>query len=209
MGSWWRKLCIGSFGKVPESKSYEQVSLVKLTLPWLRFKWGPTINVCGGGGGYVAGKTKRTGDWGKEEHIRVHLNIERQQFSQPTKEMGNARPRGLRIWYTNNLIYFFNLYFIKRNNRIWTGNVHVIIVISSANKDDMRIFIPTWTWYQFLSEHGDIATPTIYLDYLKYKKKVLNSVLVLLSYALGAEGIWPHHRAGYPKNEGNDKQHTT
>ncbi len=45
------------------------------------------------------GKTKRSGDWGKEEHIRVQLNIERQQFSQPTKEMTNARPRGLRIWY--------------------------------------------------------------------------------------------------------------
>ncbi len=48
----------------------------------------------------MAGKTKRSGDWGKEEHIRVHLNIEWQQFSQPTKEMANARPRGLRIWYT-------------------------------------------------------------------------------------------------------------
>jgi hypothetical protein len=30
-----------------------------------------------GGGGYVAGKTKRSGDWGKEEHIRAQLNIER------------------------------------------------------------------------------------------------------------------------------------
>jgi hypothetical protein len=38
------------FWKVPEPKSYEQVSLVKLTLPWLRFKCGPTINVWGGGG---------------------------------------------------------------------------------------------------------------------------------------------------------------
>jgi len=53
-----------------------------------------------GGGVYVAGKTKRSGDWGKEGHIRVRLNIERQQFSQPTKEMTNTRPRGLRIWYT-------------------------------------------------------------------------------------------------------------
>ncbi len=52
-----------------------------------------------GGGGYVAGKTRRSGDWGREEHIRVQLNIERQQFSQPTEEMANARPRGLRIWY--------------------------------------------------------------------------------------------------------------
>jgi hypothetical protein len=42
---------------------------------------------------------ERSGDWGKEEHIRAQLNIERQQFSQPTKEMANARPRGLRIWY--------------------------------------------------------------------------------------------------------------
>ena len=25
----------------------------------------------------MAGKTKRSGDWGKEVHIRVHLNIER------------------------------------------------------------------------------------------------------------------------------------
>jgi hypothetical protein len=29
---------VESLGKVPEPKSYEQVSLVKLTLPWLRFK---------------------------------------------------------------------------------------------------------------------------------------------------------------------------
>ena len=62
-------------------------------------------NQCVGGGGYVAGKTKRSGDWGKEEHIRVHLNIERQQFSQPTKEMANARPRGLRIWYRAKLCF--------------------------------------------------------------------------------------------------------
>ena len=48
----------------------------------------------------MAGKTKRSGDWDREGHIRVHLKIERQQFSQPTKEMTNARPRGLRIWYT-------------------------------------------------------------------------------------------------------------
>ncbi len=48
----------------------------------------------------MAGKTKRSGDWGKEGHIRVHLNIERQQFSQPTKGMTNTRPRGLPIWYT-------------------------------------------------------------------------------------------------------------
>jgi hypothetical protein len=87
------------FWKVPEPKSYEQVSLFKLTLPWLRFKWVPTINVWGGGGMWP-GKTKRSGDWGKEGHIRVHLNIERQQFSQPTKELTNTRPRGLRIWYT-------------------------------------------------------------------------------------------------------------
>jgi hypothetical protein len=33
----------------------------------------------------VAGKTKRSGDWGKEGHIRVQLNIERQQFSQLQK----------------------------------------------------------------------------------------------------------------------------
>ncbi len=49
---------------------------------------------------YVAGKTKRSGDWDREGHIRVHLNIEQKQFSQPTKEMTNARPRGLRIWYS-------------------------------------------------------------------------------------------------------------
>jgi hypothetical protein len=52
-----------------------------------------------GGGVYVAGKTQRSGDWDKEGHIRVHLNIEQKQFSQPTKEMTNTRPRGLRIWY--------------------------------------------------------------------------------------------------------------
>ena len=39
----------------------------------------------GGGGGYVAGKSKRSGDWGKEGHIRAQLNIEQQQFSQPPK----------------------------------------------------------------------------------------------------------------------------
>jgi len=53
--------------RVPEPKSYEQVSLVKLTP------------------GYVAGKSKRSGDWGKEGHIRAQLNIEQQQFSQPPK----------------------------------------------------------------------------------------------------------------------------
>ncbi len=47
----------------------------------------------------MAGKTKRSGDWDREGHIRVHLNIEQQQFSQPPKEITNARPRGLRIWY--------------------------------------------------------------------------------------------------------------
>jgi len=31
----------------------------------------------GGGGVYVAGKTKGSGDWDKEGHIRVHPNIER------------------------------------------------------------------------------------------------------------------------------------
>jgi hypothetical protein len=53
----------------------------------------------GGGVQYVAGKTKRSGDWDKEGHIRVHLNIEQQQSSQPTKELTNPRPGGLRIWY--------------------------------------------------------------------------------------------------------------
>ncbi len=53
-----------------------------------------------GGGVYVARKTKRSGDWDREGHIRVHLNIEQKQFSQPAKEMTNTRPRGLRIWYT-------------------------------------------------------------------------------------------------------------
>jgi hypothetical protein len=41
--------------------------------------------VCGGGGGMWPGKTKRSGDWGKEGHIRAQLNIEKQQFSQPLK----------------------------------------------------------------------------------------------------------------------------
>jgi len=49
---------VESLGKVPEPKSYEQVSLFKLTLPWLRFKWGPTINVWGGG---VCGREKPRG----------------------------------------------------------------------------------------------------------------------------------------------------
>jgi hypothetical protein len=40
---------------------------------------------------------------------------------------------------------------------------------------------------------------TIYFDFLTYNKNVLNSILVLFSYALGAEEIRPHHRAGYPK----------
>jgi len=39
-------------------------------------------------------------------------------------------------------------------------------------------------------------------------KKNLNLFFGLLSYALGAEEIRPHHRAGYPKIEGKDKQHT-
>ena len=43
------KAVFGKFWEVPEPKSYEQVSLVKLTLPWLRFKCVPTINVWGGG----------------------------------------------------------------------------------------------------------------------------------------------------------------
>ncbi len=60
------------------------------------------------GGGYVAGKTRRSGDWGEEKHIRVHLNIERQQFSQLTKEMANARPRGLRIWYNVASLHYIN-----------------------------------------------------------------------------------------------------
>ncbi len=47
----------------------------------------------------MAGKTKRSGDGDREGHIRVHLNIEQKQFSQPAKEMTNTRPRGLRIWY--------------------------------------------------------------------------------------------------------------
>ncbi len=46
------------FWKVPEPKSYEQVSLVKLTLPWLRLKSGPTINVWGRGGGMWPGKPR-------------------------------------------------------------------------------------------------------------------------------------------------------
>ncbi len=36
----------------------------------------------GGGrvwGGCVAGKTKGSGDWGRGEHIRVHLNMEQKQ----------------------------------------------------------------------------------------------------------------------------------
>ena len=73
-----------SLERVPEPKSYEQVSLVKLTPPWFRFKCGPQ-SMCGGGGGMWPGKPKRSGDWGKEEHIRAQLNIEQQQFSQPPK----------------------------------------------------------------------------------------------------------------------------
>ncbi len=94
------KAVCGKFGKVPEPKSYEQVSLKS---SWPFHGWGSSEvpqSMCVGGGGYVAGKIKRSGDWGEEEHIRVQLNIERQQFSQPTKEIANARPWGLRIWYT-------------------------------------------------------------------------------------------------------------
>ena len=86
------------FWKVPEPKSYEQVSLVKLTLPWLRFKWGPTINVWGGGG--VCGRENQEVRWLGQRGTYQSLNIERQQFSQPTKELTNTRPRGLWIWYT-------------------------------------------------------------------------------------------------------------
>ena len=42
------KAVFGKFWEVPEPKSYEQVSLVKLTPPWFRFRC--TINVGGGGG---------------------------------------------------------------------------------------------------------------------------------------------------------------
>jgi hypothetical protein len=54
---------------------------------------------------FLAGNTQRYGDWDKEGHIRVHLNIEQKQFSQPTKEITNTRPRGLRIWYSK-YVYF-------------------------------------------------------------------------------------------------------
>ena len=65
--------------------------------------------MCGGvgGGGYVAGKPKRSGDWDKEGHIRAQLNIEQQQFSQPPKYMTNTRPRGLRIWYRKKGLIIF------------------------------------------------------------------------------------------------------
>jgi hypothetical protein len=80
-----------------------------------------------GGGGYVAGKSKRSGDWGKEEHIRVQLNIERQQFSQPTKELTNTRPRGLRIWYK---------IFPEKEYRGLSPNFHIHVSVS-------ELYIPT------------------------------------------------------------------
>jgi hypothetical protein len=65
----------------------------------------------------VAGKTKRSGDWDREGHIRVHLKIEQEQFSQPTTEMTKARPRGLRIWYINfkdgKKKYFFPIFHLQ------------------------------------------------------------------------------------------------
>jgi hypothetical protein len=91
------KAVFGKFWEVPEPKSYEQGQLSQADPSMVKVQVKSHYQCVGGG--YVAGKPKRSGDWGKEEHIRVQLNIERQQFSQPTKEMANARPRGLRIWY--------------------------------------------------------------------------------------------------------------
>jgi hypothetical protein len=38
------------------------------------------------------------GQGGTYQSPAKYRNIERQQFSQPAKEITNARPRGLRIW---------------------------------------------------------------------------------------------------------------
>ena len=80
----------------------------------------------------MAGKTKRSGDWGKEEHIRAQLNIEQQQFSQPTKEITNARPRGLRIWYSTQyqhskyaLFFPCNVFLIFSNFSLLLNLIHM------------------------------------------------------------------------------------
>jgi hypothetical protein len=101
----------------------------------------------------VAGKTKRSGDWDKEGHIRVHLIIEQQQFSQPTKEMTNTRPRGLRIWYSINrqvdlaFVYhsdeFLNFFKDPGNFDFVSINTTGTVRISVVNQDPgfRRIFI--------------------------------------------------------------------
>jgi hypothetical protein len=66
MSSWWRKLCIGSFGKVPEPKSYEQVSQADPSMVKVQVR---SHYQCVGGGVCVAGKTKRSGDWDREGHV--------------------------------------------------------------------------------------------------------------------------------------------
>jgi hypothetical protein len=102
--------------------------------------------VWGGGGGCMwPGKTKGSGDRDREEHIRVHLNIERQQFSQPTKEMTNTRPRGLWIWYNwfCHQGYHFFKPFVSDLTQGWAKIGHYPI---SARK--------TW-WLDFPCERSD------------------------------------------------------
>jgi hypothetical protein len=71
----------------------------------------------------------------------------------------------------------------------------------------MRIF-------SFQLEQGISSLPItviiqqFFLITLKKRISIYFIFFVLLSYALGAEEIRPHHRAGYPKIEGKDKQHT-
>ncbi len=87
------------------------------------------------------------------------------------------------------IFIFLNLYFIIRNIRIWTGNVHVCIVKhhgAVANKDDKWIFLPYLNHGISFSEHNNFD---------------------LLSYTLGAEDNKTAPQGRIPQREGKDKQH--
>ncbi len=64
-----------SLGKY-QSQSPMNGSAIEADPSMVKVQVRSTINVWGGGGMWP-GKPKRSGDWGKEEHIRAQLNIER------------------------------------------------------------------------------------------------------------------------------------
>ncbi len=100
MRSWWRKLYLRKWMGKYQSQVLRTGQLSQADPSMVKVQVRSHYQCVCGGGGYVAGNTKRSGDWGREGHIRVHLNIEQEQSSQPTKEMTNTRPSGLWIWYS-------------------------------------------------------------------------------------------------------------